>query len=199
MRLILRSFAVALVLMVVGAQYSYACVAPPEGTASLRGGGWIDNPDLHKVHFGLALSCTPDLGAANLEMNYDGGHFHLESMTSASCTFTDPNNPPAGGTHEGSGVGRLNGEPATIKWHFVDSGNGGPSRRRSRGFSWNPDLFALAAAPDTREDYVQAEFTPVGSTEPPTAVSGPLYGGQIYMGYCNPQNHNETLIPDDWA
>jgi hypothetical protein len=66
----------------------------------------------------------------NLEINFSGGdHFHLTSLTVASCT-DDPSfgpSPPNAGfdTMTGEGTGTFNGDPATILFLLTDAGEPG--------------------------------------------------------------------------
>ena len=66
-----------------------------------------------------------------LEVNWDKGNkFHLDSLTTASCT-DDPTiipNPPDAGfdTYKGTGTGSYNGvSGATAVWTFTDAGEPG--------------------------------------------------------------------------
>ena len=85
------------------------------------------------IHQGLELHCNEAQLPNNLEVNWDGGnHFHLSSLTSATCfddPTKDPNPPPAGfDSYIGSGSGECNGVPgATANWYFTDEGEPGTS------------------------------------------------------------------------
>ena len=66
----------------------------------------------------------------NLQINWGGNRFHLETLTSAVCT-DDPTiepNPPGASfdTYDGAGDGRYNGAPGyCADWRFTDAGEGG--------------------------------------------------------------------------
>ena len=97
----------------------------------MTGGGSLRAPGGARVSLGFELLCTPVAGKNNLEVNWGNGNkFHLEVMTTASCTDNPafgPQPPEAGfDTHQGSGLGRYNGEAgATIQWGFTDAGEPG--------------------------------------------------------------------------
>jgi len=85
------------------------------------------------IHQGLELHCDETVSPNNLEVTWDGGnHFHLDTLTSATC-FDDPsktpNPPPAGfDSYIGRGTGSCNGVPgATANWYFTDEGEPGTS------------------------------------------------------------------------
>ena len=95
----------------------------------MTGGGKIVGGS--NVTHGFQLYCDPAQGPSHLEVNLGRGNkFHLESLTSASCT-DDPSiepNPPGAGfdTYDGTGTGRLNGvSGATAEWTFTDAGEPG--------------------------------------------------------------------------
>jgi hypothetical protein len=95
----------------------------------MTGGGSIISSDLRVTH-GFTLNCDAAHSPQRLEVNWEGNHFHLLSMTSASCS-NDPNisagQPYAGiNTYTGTGTGRFNGvDGATIDFVFVDAGEPG--------------------------------------------------------------------------
>jgi hypothetical protein len=102
-------------------------------TSGLFDAAGVTLPVLVDVHQGLELHCNAAQLPNNLEVNWDGGnHFHLSSLTSATC-FDDPskmpNPPPAGfDSYIGSGGGECNGVPgATANWYFTDEGEPGTS------------------------------------------------------------------------
>jgi hypothetical protein len=104
-------------------------IPPTIATGRMTGGGSVlkDN----RVTHGFELHCDPSQGPNNLQVDWGkGDKFHLESLTSVSCT-DDPKingRPPVTGldTYVGSGKGRYNGvSGATAKWTFTDAGEPG--------------------------------------------------------------------------
>ena len=94
----------------------------------MTGGGTIG--DKLATH-GFELHCDVTQGPNNLEVNWGKGNkFHLDTLTSASCS-DDPNivpNPPAAGfdTYKGTGTGAYNGAAgAKVEWTFTDAGEPG--------------------------------------------------------------------------
>jgi hypothetical protein len=83
-----------------------------------------------RVTHGFQLNCIVSDGKNNLEVNWNGNRFHLETMTSAACS-DDPAigpHPPFAGfdVHKGKGTGRYNGEAgATAEWTLTDAGEPG--------------------------------------------------------------------------
>jgi hypothetical protein len=94
-------------------------------------GGGVVRTDDHDVTHGFRLECDASEKPNNLQVNWDRGNkFHLESLTSASCTddpTISPNPPDANfDTYTGTGDGRYNGESgATAEWRFTDAGEPG--------------------------------------------------------------------------
>jgi hypothetical protein len=92
----------------------------------MTGGGSVDGTD---VRHGFEIHCDRS-EPNNVEVNWSGNHFHMESLDFALCT-EDANidqAPPnaAFDTFTGNGNGRLNGEDgATIDFVFVDAGEPG--------------------------------------------------------------------------
>jgi hypothetical protein len=99
------------------------------GTGRMTGGGKLFDGN-NNVNFGMELHCAVATPPNNLEVNWNHNRFHLESLTSASCT-TDPSissgHPSASfNTYAGSGTGSCNGVPgATATWTFADAGEPG--------------------------------------------------------------------------
>ena len=93
----------------------------------MTGGGSVFTPGGMRVTHGFSLDCYS--GAGNLQVNFGGDSFHLESLTGAACL----DNPAiaAGGaagfdTYQGTGTGRFNGFPGhTAVWKFTDAGEPG--------------------------------------------------------------------------
>lgn len=84
-----------------------------------------------EVKHGFELHCNIAQSPNRLEVNWGKGNkFHLEGLTSATCS-NDPNivpNPPAAvfDTYKGKGTGRYNGvSGATAEWTFTDQGEPG--------------------------------------------------------------------------
>lgn len=76
---------------------------------------------------GLELDC--DLNPSyNLEINWEGNHFHLENFTFAACSFVNNPAPPRApiNTMDGQGTGRFDGvDGYTIVFTLVDNGEPG--------------------------------------------------------------------------
>lgn len=104
---------------------------PQEIEGRMTGGGSVFTIEGVRVTHGFELKCDASKTPNNLQVNWGKNNkFHLESLTSASCT-DDPAiipNPPAAGfdTYQGTGTGRYNGVAvATAKWTFTDAGEPG--------------------------------------------------------------------------
>jgi hypothetical protein len=103
------------------------------GGSAFVSGGNAANPDGTRVTHGFELQCNVTKSPNNLEVNWEGNHFHLETITRATCTSFPPGStcsaaPPNAPFHTyfGAGVGSLNGEPgATVSWQFTDCGEPG--------------------------------------------------------------------------
>jgi hypothetical protein len=99
----------------------------------MTGGGSFFEGDMRITH-GFELHCgTNDAGTDiplpnNLQINWNGNRFHLESMIFAVCTLNgDPAPPNAPFTdYDGAGLGRYNGMPGyRASWRFTDYGEPG--------------------------------------------------------------------------
>jgi hypothetical protein len=110
--------------------------SPPGGVPAngrMTGGGSIVATKSNtgaKVTHGFELHCDPEIGPNNLEVNWSGHHFHLENLTTATCSddpAIEPPPPTAGfDTYVGEGTGSCNGSPgATIRFTFTDAGEPG--------------------------------------------------------------------------
>ncbi|HET6457847.1 MAG TPA: SBBP repeat-containing protein, partial [Nitrosopumilaceae archaeon] len=113
---------------------------PTPNTGRMTGGGSILTPAVTsssgkstsmRVTHGFELHCDVNQSPNTLEVNWDKGNkFHLNSLTTASCT-DDPTiipNPPSAGfdTYKGTGTGSYNGvSGATAEWTFTDAGEPG--------------------------------------------------------------------------
>ena len=104
---------------------------PPSAAKGWMSGGGRINTAAGAVTHGFRLECTPTNGPNNLQVNWGPGQsFHLESVTSASCSDNpklDPGNPTAGfDTLKGSATGRCNnGGSATATYTLTDDGEPG--------------------------------------------------------------------------
>ncbi|HTM49643.1 MAG TPA: hypothetical protein VL285_13205 [Bryobacteraceae bacterium] len=87
------------------------------------GGGSIFTAAGARVTHGFELHCDVIEKPNNLEINWNGNQFHLDSLTTASCST----NPQTGiSTLVGSGTGRYNRGPgATIEFTITDAGEPG--------------------------------------------------------------------------
>ena len=115
---------------------SFSTTPPPDLgiRGRMTGGGSIRPVNASvgsaRVTHGFQLNCVVSDGKNNLEVNWNGNRFHLETITSAACT-DDPAIGPAPPTagfdvHKGKGTGRYNGQPgATAEWTFTDAGEPG--------------------------------------------------------------------------
>jgi len=88
--------------------------------------------DPTRVTHGFEIHCgTPPPKQNNLEINWPGHHFHLETLTLGTCVcnpaFLPPANPDAGfNEFIGAGTGKLDGvEGASITFIFTDQGEPG--------------------------------------------------------------------------
>jgi hypothetical protein len=105
-------------------------VSDCEEAGRMTGGGSVFTSEGQRVTHGFELHCDEEVGPNNLEVNWGGNHFHLEILTSATCS-DDPSiepPPPAApfDTYVGEGTGRCNGVPgATITFTFTDAGEPG--------------------------------------------------------------------------
>jgi hypothetical protein len=97
----------------------------------MTGGGSVFTAAGQRVTHGFELHCDATDAPNNLQVNFGGSRFHLETLTSAFCSDAagiDPGQPPAPfDTYEGTGAGRCNGQPASITWKFTDAGEPGDS------------------------------------------------------------------------
>lgn len=124
----IKMLAVLLVSISMLTSIAAACVIT-EGR--MTGGGSVFNGTLRVTH-GFELHCdTSDL-PNNLEVNWAGNSFHLDTLTQVAC-YDDPAispNPPSApfDTYYGQGIGSYNGVPgAFAMWIFTDAGEPGTS------------------------------------------------------------------------
>ncbi len=106
-------------------------IQKPAAPGRMTGGGSVFTKDGVRVTHGFELHCDINVTPNNLEINWDKGNkFHLDTLTSATCS-DDPSivpNPPAAGfdTYVGRGTGKYNGVAgATAEWTFTDAGEPG--------------------------------------------------------------------------
>ena len=168
----MNRFATSVMAMLMAGVMGLSGLSPAYGIGDVEnsspkmvGGGWvaIGNPDT-KVTFGIDLPCPgEDVGfnpqpdpPGRLEVNWEGSRFHLDEVSGSACSLGGPD------THEGSGVGSCNGQPARVSWSFTDNGRQGIG---------NPDI---------RPDTARLEIS--GTTDACTlSLAGPLGGGNIDM------------------
>lgn len=96
----------------------------------MSGGGHFTGSRGLRVSHGFQLPCRAGEESDSLQVNWKGGRFHLEELTSAACSDDQVINeaPPVAGidTYRGEGTGRYNGVPgATARWTFTDAGEPG--------------------------------------------------------------------------
>lgn len=98
-------------------------------TGRFTGGGKDVEVGGLSITQGLELDCDlaqPD----NLEINWAGHHFHLETLQSATCLLIGNPAPPVAPINEmiGSGVGRYDGmDGYTVSFTLIDNGEPGRS------------------------------------------------------------------------
>ena len=120
-----------------------------------------------KLTMGFELHCSSSVTPNNLEINWGGNHFHLESDYNVACfvdTSTPPPNPPKAPINllEASGTGRLNGVSGAFVW--VQLADGGE--------------------PGTAHDWATVVIYAANGTLVMN-VHGPLIGGNIQAHYSN--------------
>jgi hypothetical protein len=130
----------ALALLVVGARIARAGgeggPPPPKVNGRMTGGGNFQcvngAGDTVKTTHGFELHCDVTDASNNLEVNWDGHQFHMETYDTAMC-FDNPlidQAPPNAplDTLVMTGTGRLDGNPgATVSATLVDAGEPGTS------------------------------------------------------------------------
>jgi hypothetical protein len=124
----------------------------------LTGGGWTGDPS-QKVSFALRLACPPvddpsriD-GPNQLDVSFGpGSHFHLDTITSASCAV-DPDEKQNGGIYRGTGTGECNGQAAAARFVFRSAGKS----------SLEEDGAAIQVTSDDSACEVFQAFQPIGA------------------------------------
>jgi hypothetical protein len=106
---------------------------PKPRNGFMTGGGSIAS-SAGRVTHGAHLMCVPSEGPNNLQVNWPGHRFHLESVTSSTCSndlTIDPGKPAATfDTIEGDGFGRCDGvSNASVHWKLTDAGEPGRADR----------------------------------------------------------------------
>jgi hypothetical protein len=104
----------------------------------MTGGGSIFEDGTRITH-GFELYCQPEsaneaglaeIGPNNLEVNWEGHRFHLETLTKGVCNLGPDPAPPGAplSIYGGAGFGRFDGEPDFyIVFEIVDAGEPGRS------------------------------------------------------------------------
>lgn len=110
-------------------------ISPPPPSSGVEGKmtgeGSVLAIDGTRVKYEFELNCDiADKKHSELEVNWGKNKFHLEDLTSASCTDEpgiDPEKPSAGfDTYTGGGTGRYNKMSGyTASWIFTDAGKSG--------------------------------------------------------------------------
>jgi hypothetical protein len=112
-------------------------VAIPVDKSRMTGGGGLPIVDpvtkLPKgddAHDALMLHCDPRVQPDQLQISWQGSHFHMTGADTTNCSDSNPLVPNANGasfdTITGTGHGRYNGMPgATVQWKFTDNGEPG--------------------------------------------------------------------------
>lgn len=104
---------------------------PEEIEGFMTGGGSVFTKDGKRVTHGFELNCDKTKTPNNLEINWGKSNkFHLDTLTSASCTDDSSIDPGKPGvefdTYKGTGTGKYNGVVgATAQWTFTDAGEPG--------------------------------------------------------------------------
>jgi hypothetical protein len=112
-------------------------VAIPVDKSRMTGGGGLPIvdpstklPSTNQAHYGFMLHCDTRVQPDQLQISWQGNHFHMSAADTSSCFDSNPLVPNGNGasfdTIQGTGHGRFNGVPgATVKWKFTDNGEPG--------------------------------------------------------------------------
>lgn len=163
--LVALAMAVALIVPYVIVP-AFACETPPGCECRTTGGATIGTDRDPRVTHGFELHCNVDQLPNNLEVNWGGNHFHLDTLTAVEC-IDDPAivpNPPKAGcdTIHGLGTGSVNGvDGYQVEFIFTDAGEPGST------------------------DWAWVKITDAGGTNTVMEVSG-------YLTKGNQQFHNCT-------
>jgi hypothetical protein len=132
----------------------------PTGTGRFTGGGQqviMDPPGPGPVELakGFEVDCDMNPMHENLELNWQGNHFHMDQITSAVCTLVPPPpNPPTAPVNriDGTGLGSYNNvEGYTVVFTLIDHGEPGAKAGDASGFKVcrtdpaNPKMCAIPA------------------------------------------------------
>jgi hypothetical protein len=113
------------------------------------------------VTHGFELHCDPQVAPNNLEVNWNGNHFHMEELLTASCIDAPgidwPPAPANFDTYIGTGVGRCNGVAgATISFTFTDAGEPGSKDTANIVISGCPDSVDISVDNNLKKGNHQA-------------------------------------------
>ena len=114
-----------------------------------------------RVTHGFELHCDPEVAPNNLEVNWNGNHFHMEELLTASCIDAPgidwPPSPADFDTYIGTGVGRCNGVAgATISFTFTDAGEPGSKDTANIVISGCPDSVDISVDNNLKKGNHQA-------------------------------------------
>ena len=124
-------------LLLVGAVALVSLRAPAPADAAfvpdrMSTGGHFTEPNFLtdptvKVSFGGVIQCDGS-DPSNLIVHYRvQAEFHLETVTSVTCTLNNPNDSNSGGQLVATGTGTCNGAPAqAFRIELNDTGHGNP-------------------------------------------------------------------------
>jgi hypothetical protein len=103
---------------------------PPASAPGMTGGGSVIAADGQRVTHAFDLHCGLGTTPNDLEVAWEGAHFHLTQLSSVEC-LDDPavdQMPPKSpfDTLHGVGTGAFNGEEGAVaEWTFTDAGDPG--------------------------------------------------------------------------
>ena len=122
----------------------FLCSAHVFPNGRMTGGGSFFQ-SVGRITHGFELHCDANSLPNNLEVNWDSGRFHLDTLDTAVCTDenidTQPPNPPNAGftNFYGTGAGSFNGAPGYhALWRFSDAGEPGTNDRVYYIVIWDP-------------------------------------------------------------
>jgi hypothetical protein len=102
----------------------------PASAPGMTGGGSVIAPDGQRITHAFDLHCDVGTTPNDLEIAWEGAHFHLTELSSVEC-LDDPavdQMPPKApfDTLHGVGTGDYNGENGAVaEWTFTDAGDPG--------------------------------------------------------------------------